>query len=135
MWLDSLLNHLTWIERRGVDIWTDRDIAPGALWHDSIQAALDRAQVAVLLVSPHFLASDYISTDELPVLLDAAAGDGLTIFWIPVRPSAYRQSPIARFQAAHAPHRPLAALNPGDRDQALVEISERLGQVLNLAPA
>jgi len=132
-WLDTLLSHLSWIQRRGVEIWTDRDIAPGALWHDTIQDELDRAQVAILMVSPAFLASSYISSEELPTMLDAAAGDGLTIFWIPVRPSAYPQSPIARFQAAHAPNKPLAGLRGAERDQALVDIGEKLAKVLGLA--
>jgi hypothetical protein len=129
-WLNTLLDHLSWIRDRGVEMWTDRDIAPGALWHESIQAELDRARVAILLVSPAFLASRYISSEELPRMLDAAAGDGLTIFWIPVRPSSYRQSPIASFQAAHAPDKPLARLRGADRDQAFVDIGEKLAQVL-----
>lgn len=131
-WLDDLLRNLSWIRNRGVEIWTDRDIAPGELWHETIQAQLDRARVAILMVSPAFLASPYISSEELPKMLDAAAGDGLTIFWIPVRPSAYRQSPIARFQAAHAADKPLAGLRGARRDQAFVNIGEKLASVLGL---
>ena len=132
-WLDTLLDHLSWIREHGADIWTDRDIAPGALWHETIQAELDRALVAILMVSPAFLASPYISSEELPSMLDAAAGDGLTIFWVPVRPSAYRQSPIARYHAAHPPDKPLATLRGAGRDKAFVEISEKLAKVLGVA--
>jgi TIR domain len=132
-WLDDLLRHLSWIRDRGVEIWTDRDIAPGALWHETIQAELDRARVAILMVSPAFLASPYISSEELPRMLEAAAGDGLTIFWIPVQPSAYRHNPIARFQAAHAPDKPLAGLRRAERDQAFVDIGEKLAKVLGVA--
>src|SRR5216683_2339947 len=52
--LDLLLSHLSWLRRRGVDLWDDRQIEPGAKWRESIQRALDRAQVGVLLVSPAF---------------------------------------------------------------------------------
>lgn len=65
-------------------------------------------------------------------MLDAASADGLTIFWMPVRPSAYRQSPIARFQAAHAPGKPLARLRGAERDQAFVDIGEKLAKVLDV---
>jgi hypothetical protein len=130
-WLNTLLDQLSWIRARDVRIWTDRDIAPGALWHETIQAELEVARVAVLMVSPAFLASPYISSEELPRMLDAAAVDGLTIFWIPVRPSAYRHSPIARFQAAYRPDKPLAKLRGAERDQAFVDIGEKLARVLN----
>jgi TIR domain len=130
--LDSLLVHLSWLKRGDVEIWTDRDIRPGDLWHETIQDQLDRAQVAVLMVSPAFLASTYIANDELPKMLDGAKDDGLTIFWIPVRASAYRHSPIARYQAAHAPNKPLESLPTAEREEALVEIGEKLAQVLGI---
>jgi len=133
LWLDMLISHLSWLRRdHGIEIWSDRDIAPGAKWHETIQNALDRAKVAVLLVSPDFLASPYITSNELPKMLQAAESEGMTIFWIPVRPSAYRHSPIGAFQAAHAPDKPLSGLSDSDRDQALVEIGEKLAKAIGL---
>jgi TIR domain len=132
-WLDNLLSHLSWLNgQHSVEFWTDRNIEPGDMWHEKIQAALDRAKVAVLLVSPEFLASSYITSNELPKMLQAAETDGMKIFWIPVRPSAYKHSPIAKFQAAHAPDKPLAVLRGAARDQAFVDIGERLAKVLGV---
>ncbi len=84
------------------------------------------------MVSPDFLASSYIASDELPKMLDASASDGLTIFWIPVRPSAYQHSPIAHFQAAQPPEKPLARLRGAARDEAFVKIGEKLAKVLGV---
>lgn len=134
LWLDTLLSNLSWLQRKhGIEIWTDRDIAPGAQWHETIQSAIDRAKVAVLLVSPEFLASPYIINNELAKMLQAAESDGMTIFWIPVRPSAYRHSPIGAFQAAQPPDRPLSSLRGARRDQAFVDIGEKLAKALGLA--
>ena len=135
-WLDSLLSHLSWLKRQyDVQFWTDRDIEPGEMWHEKIQAALDRAKVGVLLVSPEFLDSSYIASDELPKMLQAAETDGMKIFWIPVRSSAYKHSPIAKFQAAHSPDKPLARLRGAARDQAFVDIGEKLAKILGITTA
>ena len=46
--------------------WSDKDIRAGE-WEKQIEAAMRGAVAAVLLVSDHFLASDYIIEKELPV--------------------------------------------------------------------
>ena len=132
-WFDTLLSHLSWLEREyGIEIWSDRDIAPGARWHESIQTALDLAKVAILLVSPDFLSSSYIASNELPKMLQATETDGVTIFWVPVRQSAYKHSQIAAFQSAHPPEKPLSTLSSAELDQALVDIGEKLSKALGL---
>jgi len=132
-WLDKVLTHLSWLERNhGIRIWSDRNILPGAKWHDMIQTELDQARVAMLLVSPEFLNSSYITSSELPKMLSAAQSEGMTIFWIPVRPSSYKRSPIAEFQAAHPPDKPLSGLTNAEQDQALVDIGEKLARVLGI---
>jgi len=133
-WLQTLRTHLSWLERKhGVEIWTDQNIQPGEKWRSSIQAALHRARVGILLVSPDFLSSEFIANDELPRMLRAAESDGMTIFWIPVRASSYRDSPIGEFQSPHPPEKPLSALPAAEQDQALVAIGEKLAAILDLA--
>lgn len=131
-WLDSLLGHLALLKRRGVEIWTDRDIRPGDNWHDEIQNSLARAKVAVLLVTPAFLESSYIASDELPILLQAARSEGLVIFPIPVKHSSYDQSEVAPFQAAHPLSEPLSGLRSTKRDQAFVGIVSKLADALGV---
>ncbi len=52
---------------------------PGELWRDGMEKALTSVRVAVPLVSPDFLNSDFIATHELPRLLDASRNDNLTV--------------------------------------------------------
>jgi hypothetical protein len=133
-WLDMLMTQLVWLKQRhNINIWTDRDIPAGTIWHDTIQTALQRAKVGVLMVSPQFFASEYITKEELARILEAVESDGLTIFWIPVIPYKYSETPINKFQAAHPPDKPLSTLKVAERDQALVKISEKLAQALNIA--
>jgi len=128
-WLDELEVHLKPYVRLGtLDLWSDRQIPPGARWRPGIQAALARAKVAVLLVSPDFLASEFIARDELPPLLEAAERDGATILWIPVSDSSYQVTEIAEYQAAIPPDRPLDRLRRADRNEAWVQICQLVKQ-------
>ena len=68
-------------------------------------------------------------------MLEAAETEGMKIFWVPVHPSAYKRSPVAKFQAAHTPDKPLSGLRGADRDRAFVEIGEKLARVLGVLAA
>jgi hypothetical protein len=49
--------------------WRDTDILVGEDWHDEIQKAVRKSDVGLLLVSPAFLGSQYITRHELPRFL------------------------------------------------------------------
>ena len=131
-WLDALLAHLSFLRSPSAEIWTDQEIEPGAKWRDQIDDRLARAQVAVLLVSPSFFASQYIASNELPAMFSAAESEGLIIFWIPIKASGYSHTEIANFQAAHPPSQPLAGLRPDRRDVAYVTIADKLAKALGI---
>jgi hypothetical protein len=121
--LDRLLVHLApYKQNSSIKLWSDQEIRVGELWRGKIQDALSHAQAAILLVSPEFLASEFIQSDELPPLLKAAQDDGLVILWVPVSSCSYRETPIASYQAASDPTQPLRGLTRGDQDRMLVKI-------------
>jgi hypothetical protein len=92
-----------------------------------IKRAISRARVAVLLVSPDFLASEYVASVELPAMLKQQS-TGLTILWIPIRASDYRRTELKQIQAAHNPSKPLASLPAPKRDEAFVKIANRIAR-------
>ena len=81
--LGPMVAQLKALEQAGLlDVWVDTRIDAGDKWYVDIEEAMERAGVAVCLVSEHFLASDFCTKEEIPFLLKRAEQDGLLI--IPV---------------------------------------------------
>ena len=116
---------------RSFTIWDDTQIAVGEQWRKDIQDALASAKIAVLLVSPDFLASHFINEHELPVILAAAKKKGLRIFWVYLRPCGYKETEIGAYQAAHDTSHPLSALSVTDSEDQLLEICRRITAAMN----
>ena len=125
-WLTRLQVMLKPLIRNGsVSVWDDTHIKPGSLWKEEIKKALGRAKVAVLLVSPDFLASDFIVEDELPGLLDNA---DVSVLWVALSACLYRETEIAKYQAINDPSKPLDKLSKPEQNDVLARICDRIKQ-------
>jgi hypothetical protein len=134
-WLDRLRVHLKPLERQGVlALWDDTRIKPGARWREAIRDALEHAKVAVLLVTADFLASDFISTNELPPLLKAAEERGTLILPVIIKPCRFEQTEgLSHFQAVNPPSKPIAALRSARREEAFWKLSGVIEEALRTA--
>lgn len=124
--------HLRPFERKGqVDLWIDTRIKTGQKWHTEIENALDRAAVAVLLVSADFLASDFVVENELPPLLKAAQDEGVTIVPVILKPCAFNANKeISQFQSVNAPSNPLISLAEAERENIWVKVAETVSEAI-----
>jgi len=131
-WLADLRTMLAPDVRDGVvDVWWDGVLKPSQRWREEIQAALAGARVAVLLVSPDSLASDFIVNEELAYLLDAARHRGVTILWALLAPCRYERTPLRDLQALHDLDRPLNSLRGAARGKALKAICEGIVEAVD----
>lgn len=143
-WLDRILEHLeaTRLACR-TSLWSDEDIELGDNWHEKIQSALHAAKAAVLLVSPAFLRSRYISRYELPLLLHKAKTEGITVIPIVIRPctvsevtfkfpdpdSGPDEFVLASLQSP-TPRVALSGLSKHEQDELLSQVASRLLQIV-----
>ncbi|MCV2458374.1 toll/interleukin-1 receptor domain-containing protein [Streptomyces sp. ICN988] len=131
-YLRRLLVHLSPLDRQGmVNVWSDEQIEIGDFWKEEIEAALDRARVAILLVSADFLASDFVIDNELPPLLTKAQAGGTKILPVIIKACRFVRDPqLQRFQAANDPTKPLACLAEHDQEEIYDRVAEAVENVM-----
>ncbi|MEE8522861.1 MAG: toll/interleukin-1 receptor domain-containing protein, partial [Thermoanaerobaculia bacterium] len=143
--LEQLQRFLKTLERDGrVDAWADTRLQAGDEWRPEIEAALDRATAAILLISQDFLASDFIFKEEIPRILSRAAAGELTVIPVFLSPSNVddlefpfsdpdtdqeRRLKLTTFQGFGTPTRPLSEGSWSDRERIYAKLSRRLEEL------
>lgn len=85
----ELDTHFAALKRSGkIETWQDRKIIAGEDWDKTIEEALLNADIALLLLSPDFMASDYIWNVEIPKAIEK----GVKIVPIFLRPCDFNES-------------------------------------------
>lgn len=121
-YLDCLFIYLMPLEKAGIlDLWVDTRLRAGDKWRREIEKALQRATVAVLLVSADFLASDFTTEDELPPLLKNAEGQGTRVTPLILKLCRFaRDKSLRAFQAVNDPKRALI-LSPIGQQESIYD--------------
>ncbi|MFN7984815.1 MAG: toll/interleukin-1 receptor domain-containing protein [Vicinamibacterales bacterium] len=127
-YLDRLLVHLKPLEKRSLlELWVDTRLRAGDKWKREIEKALQRATVAVLLVSADFLASDFITDNELPPLLKNAEEQGTRVIPIIVKPCGFtRDKSLKSFQAVNDPKKALILLPAGLQEAIYDQVASEI---------
>src|SRR4029077_9876227 len=103
----------------------DRHIEAGDEWFKSISNALEECNMALLLISMHFLKSQFIQNAELPRLLQRRKEEGLRMVPIIISPCLWQSEPILKdLQALPKEGKPIVSFKgPGARDHAWADIA------------
>ena len=127
-YLERLLIHLKPLEKEGlIDVWADTRLRAGDQWCTEIEQALDRASVAILLVYADFLASDFISENELPPILRKAQGQGTRIIPVIVKPCRFaRDKNLNQFQSFNPPDETVVRMTHGKQEKLYAALAEEV---------
>ena len=136
--LQQLQRFLTPLERDGVvSVWADTELKGGDDWKQEIFQALAEATVAVLLISQDFLASDFITREEIPRILQREAEGRLKVLPVFLSPSSVDDvgypDPagrtkvfLSKFQGFGTPQKPLATLEWSAREKTYADLAKQL---------
>lgn len=123
---DELVTMLAGLQRLGIiDTWQDRRIEAGDEWNNSIQDAMNECDLALLLVSPDYLASRFIQEAEQPKLLKRRE-EMLRVIPIIVRPCKWQSEPVLKdLQALPRDNKAVIKFSKatGARDQVWTDIA------------
>lgn len=129
---DHLVSHLNVLERQGLEAWDDRRISAGDDWYEKIKAAIAQCDVALLLISRHFLNSKFILDNEVPYLLKLREKAGIRVIPVILSPCQWSKidwlSPI---QARPVDGKPLSGMSDHEADAALSLLA---GEIHELVP-
>ncbi|MEM8527844.1 MAG: TIR domain-containing protein [Bacteroidota bacterium] len=113
--------------RNIIEVWDDRDLILGQNWHKEINKSLKAANVILYLVSPDFMASDYINDVELSQVMDRHLKGEQALVPIIIRPSDLSMLRISKFQAT--PKNAKAISTWDNTDEAWLDVTTSLSKL------
>lgn len=127
-WFKRLNVHLKVIKhlKFEFDIWDDTKLKIGDKWKDEIEKAISKASIVIMLISTDFLASDFITTKEIPDILKKIELEGVRIMPIIVEPCLFEHSVLSEFQSTNGPNSPLSRLSKAEAEEYLVKLSRQI---------
>lgn len=136
-WLkDVLMPHLKSLENitgNSIDVWSDEKIKSGQSITKEIELALNKAKVAILLFSPNYLSSNFITREEIPPLILKAKKEGTILKTIVVSDCMYTDLPyFSDIKAVNDVNEPLDDIQPGKRNRLLANMTRELKAELEL---
>ena len=134
IWKNRLKIHLKPLEEIGnIQVWSDDKLKPGDKWFETVKQSMAESKIGILLISPDFLASDFINHVEIPKLLENVEKEGGLIIPVIIRHSLFpRIKKLSKFQATNSPSNPIAGLNESDQDEIFAKISESIWDLMEL---
>ncbi len=111
-----------------IEPWYDRMIESGTRWDDSIRREMKTSDVVIFMLSPDFLATDYIMKTELPLAIEQMQSDA-KFFFIELQPCGWKRTVIKDYQQTDNPNetsKNVILIGEPDNDKKWNEVIDEL---------
>ncbi len=126
---DELEIHLSLLRRQYHLInWNDYEILAGDEWEEAIDTHLNTADLILLLISPHFMASEYCYGKEMAKALERQRAKTCRVIPILLRPTDWENAPFSRLQLL--PTGAKAVTTWPDHDIPFSEVTREIRKVI-----
>lgn len=134
--LKRLQEQLAVLERQGlISQFDDQQIGAGAVWFERLNEEMLAAHVALLLISPSFLSSDFINREEVPRLFGQHSKGGMEIYPLLIRDCPWQEVPwLARLQLRPKDAQPVASKRGAALDKCLADVAREIAAIAKAAP-
>ncbi|HWJ36158.1 MAG TPA: toll/interleukin-1 receptor domain-containing protein [Steroidobacteraceae bacterium] len=131
-WREHLLESLKAFADNGfVEAWDDEQIPAGVRWQREIENAIQTCRVAVILLTPETLRSDYILNNELPALERRETAKELIVIPALCEPCDWEEHEwLASLQIKPRDNRALSTLSRSDAQRSLGRICDEIAAAL-----
>lgn len=134
---DELLKHLAVLVRfAGVELWETDRVRAGENWRKEAEAALEHADVALVLISSDFLASDFLQDVEVPKLFQRRERGGLKVVPVLGRSCLWQAHPwLGALKPLPTSGKAIASFEGDGRNRVLPEIAAEIARHVKLSDA
>ena len=128
---DELRDHLSILVRKEVlSEWIDHKILPGYNWRIDVDDNLDYADVIILLISSHFLASDFCFDSVLKKSIARQAAGEVVVMPILLRHCDWEDSPFGILKVFPTGGIPIESNSWSNRDEAYLNVVRDLKRII-----
>jgi hypothetical protein len=129
-YLEDLQRHLNqYVKVGAVSYWDRTKLTPGSQTDAVVKQAIQKANVAILILSADYLGTDKYGIRELSMILAAAQHTETRIFSIIARHCAFAQSELAQIEAVNDPEQPLSSMKVSQREELFEQLARSLAEV------
>ena len=128
---EKLERHLAALKSLGeVALWHDQEVEAGTEWEPQIKAALEEADILLLLVSSDFIASEHINNVELKAALKRHYAGTARVIPILLRPVHWEGTDISRLERLPKNKKAITDWGKEDEDNAFMDVAQGLSKVV-----
>jgi hypothetical protein len=131
---NELETHLTLLKRQGViSSWHDRRITAGSDFDQAISSELESSQIILLLVSAHFLASDYCYEKEMMRALEKHENGSAVVIPVILHPCDWHSAPFGHLRATPTDGKPVSMY--ANQHEAFAIVAKDVREAAKSVPA